>query len=160
MYAVNTFLTAFLGRYHGMNIRQANNVSAIVLGAVGVIGLLGGGWAADRIQRVRADGRLHLSIPGPVFDPNGSADERLATQRATQLFPDLPPPRWEFRVAGWVGMSGDQYPHIHRLADGVIAAIGLSGRGIAAGTLLGADVSRRLLGLQVRAEAQTGEGTS
>jgi glycine/D-amino acid oxidase-like deaminating enzyme len=97
--------------------------------------------------RLRADGRLHLSIPGPVFDAAGVANESAATRRATTLFPDLPPPRWEFAVAGWVGMSADQYPHIHRLADGVIAAIGLSGRGIAIGTLLGVDVSRRVQGL-------------
>lgn len=61
MYAVNTFLTAFLSRFHGMNIKQANGVSAVALGAVGVLGLLGGGWAADRIQRARPDGRLLLA---------------------------------------------------------------------------------------------------
>jgi len=61
MYAVNSFLTAFLMRYHQMGLKEANNVSSIVLGAVGVIGLLGGGWAADRLSRVRADGRLLLS---------------------------------------------------------------------------------------------------
>ena len=61
MYAVNSFLTAFLMRYHQMGLKEANNVSSIVLGAVGVIGLLGGGWAADRLSRTRADGRLLLS---------------------------------------------------------------------------------------------------
>jgi glycine/D-amino acid oxidase-like deaminating enzyme len=95
---------------------------------------------------LRADGRLHLSVPGPVFDANAVADESAATRRALTLFPDLPAPRWEFSVAGWVGMSADQYPHIHRLADGAIAAVGLSGRGIAFGTLLGVDISRRVLG--------------
>jgi MFS family permease len=61
MYAVNSFLTAFLMRYHLMGLKEANNVSSIVLGAVGIIGLLGGGWAADRWSRTRADGRLLLS---------------------------------------------------------------------------------------------------
>ena len=61
LYAINSFLTAFLSRYHQMGLREANNASSIVLGAVGVIGLLGGGWAADRLSRVRADGRLLLS---------------------------------------------------------------------------------------------------
>lgn len=61
MYAVNAFLTAFLSRYHAMNLRQANNISAVVLGAVGIVGLLAGGWAADRIRKVRPDGRLLLS---------------------------------------------------------------------------------------------------
>ena len=49
-------------------------------------------------------------------------------------------------MAGWVGMSADQYPHIHRLAPGLFAAVGLSGRGIAFGTLLGRDVGLRVFG--------------
>lgn len=61
MYAVNSFLTAFLSRYHGLNLKEANNISAVVLGAVGVIGLMGGGWAADRLRQMRPDGRLLLS---------------------------------------------------------------------------------------------------
>lgn len=60
-YAVNAFLPAFLGRYHGMDLRQANTIAAIVLGAVGVVGLLGGGWAADKLRKVRADGRMLLA---------------------------------------------------------------------------------------------------
>ncbi|MEO6182878.1 MAG: MFS transporter [Verrucomicrobiota bacterium] len=61
MYAVNSFLPAFLMRTHLMKLKEATNVSSIVLGAVGVVGLLGGGWAADRLSRTRADGRLLLS---------------------------------------------------------------------------------------------------
>ncbi len=61
MYAVNAFLTAFLMRYHHMGLKPANNVASIVLGAVGILGLLGGGWAADLWSRTRADGRLLLS---------------------------------------------------------------------------------------------------
>lgn len=60
-YAVNAFLPAFLGRYHGMDLRQANTIAAIVLGAVGVVGLLGGGWAADRLRKTRANGRMLLA---------------------------------------------------------------------------------------------------
>ena len=61
MYAVNSFLPAFLMRTHLMGLKEASNVSSIVLGAVGVVGLLGGGWLADRLSRTRADGRLLLS---------------------------------------------------------------------------------------------------
>jgi MFS family permease len=60
-YAVNAFLPAFLGRYHGMDLRQANTIAAIVLGAVGVVGLLGGGWAADRFRETRPNGRMLLA---------------------------------------------------------------------------------------------------
>jgi predicted MFS family arabinose efflux permease len=60
-YAVNAFLPAFLGRYHGMDLRQANTTAAFVLGGVGVIGLLAGGLAADRISRRWPHGRLLLA---------------------------------------------------------------------------------------------------
>jgi MFS family permease len=60
-YAVNAFMPAFLGRYHGMSLQQANTISAFVLGAVGVVGLLAGGWAADWMRSKRANGRMLLS---------------------------------------------------------------------------------------------------
>jgi MFS family permease len=61
MYAINAFQTPFLQRFHEMGLRQASNVSAISLGAVGAIGLLAGGWLADKISAKRRDGRLLLS---------------------------------------------------------------------------------------------------
>jgi predicted MFS family arabinose efflux permease len=61
MYAINAFQTPFLQRFHEMGLKAASNVSAISLGAVGAIGLLAGGWIADKISARRRDGRLLLS---------------------------------------------------------------------------------------------------
>ncbi len=61
IYAINAFQTPFLQRYHALNLRQAALVSALVVGLVGAIGLLAGGWASDRLSRRRADGRLLLA---------------------------------------------------------------------------------------------------
>jgi predicted MFS family arabinose efflux permease len=61
MYAINVFQTPFLQRFHEMGLKEASNVSAISLGAVGAIGLLAGGWFADKISAKRRDGRLLLS---------------------------------------------------------------------------------------------------
>jgi predicted MFS family arabinose efflux permease len=61
MYAINAFQTPFLQRFHEMSLREASNVSAVSLGAVGAIGLLAGGWFADKISAKRRDGRLLLS---------------------------------------------------------------------------------------------------
>jgi MFS family permease len=58
MYAINAFQTPLLQRYHGMNLHAANIVSATTLGAVGVIGMLAGGWLGDRVGTRRAGGRL------------------------------------------------------------------------------------------------------
>jgi len=61
MYAINAFQTAFLQRFHELSLREASNVSAISVGAVGAIGLLAGGWFGDRMSVKRRDGRLLLS---------------------------------------------------------------------------------------------------
>lgn len=66
MYAIATFLPAYLARYHSLDLRQSNTAAAIVLGLSGVFGLLLGGWAADRVFTVRANGRL-LVCAGSAF---------------------------------------------------------------------------------------------
>lgn len=60
-YAVNTFQTAFLQRFHELGLRDANNISAISLGLTGAIGLLAGGWLGDRLRVKRPNGRLLLA---------------------------------------------------------------------------------------------------
>jgi MFS family permease len=58
MYALNSFVPALAIRYYKLTAQNAGLVAGIILGAVGVIGLLCGGWVADRVQRVRPNGRL------------------------------------------------------------------------------------------------------
>jgi len=60
-YAVNTFQTAFLQRFHEVGLREATNISAISLGLTGALGLLLGGWLGDRLRMKRANGRLMLA---------------------------------------------------------------------------------------------------
>jgi glycine/D-amino acid oxidase-like deaminating enzyme len=95
--------------------------------------------------RVRPDGRLHMSVDGPPFSNRGKAFVKSGTDRVSKLFEQASTVAWEEQIAGWVGVSADQYPRVHRLSDGVYAAIGLSGRGIAFGTLLGQELARRVL---------------
>ncbi|HXN25148.1 MAG TPA: MFS transporter [Candidatus Dormibacteraeota bacterium] len=58
MYAIGTFLPAFLSRYHALDLKEANAITAIVFGLVGVPGLLLGGWVADYAGRHQLNGRL------------------------------------------------------------------------------------------------------
>jgi predicted MFS family arabinose efflux permease len=60
-YAVSTFQTAFLQRFHGLDISAAANISAFSLGLTGAIGLFIGGWFGDRLRTRRANGRLLLA---------------------------------------------------------------------------------------------------
>jgi MFS family permease len=61
MYALNSFNTPLLQRYHHMTLGDASNASSIAVGAVGAIGLLAGGYVADRMSAKRRNGRLVLA---------------------------------------------------------------------------------------------------
>jgi MFS family permease len=61
MYALNSFNSSFLQRFHGLNVHDASIASSIAVGAVGAIGLVVGGWLADRMSARRINGRLVLS---------------------------------------------------------------------------------------------------
>jgi glycine/D-amino acid oxidase-like deaminating enzyme len=96
--------------------------------------------------RRHADGRIHVSADGPVFDPDGEPNVAKLDRRLATIFPDLGPLEWEHRWTGWVGMTYDLNPHLHELAPGLWAALGYSGRGIAMATMMGRDVAARIAG--------------
>ena len=62
MYALATFLPAFISRYHLLDLRLSTTIAALAFGMTGVPGLLLGGWAADRAAQFRANGRLLVSF--------------------------------------------------------------------------------------------------
>jgi predicted MFS family arabinose efflux permease len=69
MYAIGSFLTPFLMRFHGIDIANANFISMIVLGLSGIPGLFLGGIIGDAIMKRRANGRLlvgALAISGAM----------------------------------------------------------------------------------------------
>lgn len=61
MYAATSFMTAFLARYHTLDLKSAAFAASVIFGVSGIVGLLAGGWAADRFGGKRTDGRLLLS---------------------------------------------------------------------------------------------------
>ena len=87
--------------------------------------------------RVVAGGRLHVSADGPVFDAAAAPFADQSTERIRALYPEIGAIDWEEAWTGWVAVTRDKYPRVHRLADGMWTAYGYSGRGIAFGTLLG-----------------------
>lgn len=69
MYAIGAFITPFLMRYHGADIRHANFVSMVVYGLFGAPGLILGGLVGDAVMKRQANGRLlvgALAILGSV----------------------------------------------------------------------------------------------
>lgn len=96
--------------------------------------------------RKTADDRLQISVDGPPTAFSGRAFRDAATRRITSLYPHLGQLKWADEWSGWVGMTRSHLPHIWRVEDGLTAAVGMNGRGIAMATLLGRDLSWRLTG--------------
>jgi glycine/D-amino acid oxidase-like deaminating enzyme len=88
--------------------------------------------------------RLHLTLDGPL---SGSSPASLASARAplSELFPWLPMPAITEQWHGWIALTSDLLPHVHELAPGLWSGLGHSGRGIAAATVAGRDLARRVL---------------
>lgn len=60
MYALGTFLSPYLMRQHGLDVREAGIVSMLAYGLSGIPGMLLGGLAADALRRRGPDRRLLL----------------------------------------------------------------------------------------------------
>ena len=61
MYALGTFLSPYLTRWHGLDVARAGLISGVVYGIVGAVGILLGGWACDALVHRRISGRLEVS---------------------------------------------------------------------------------------------------
>ncbi|HEV8002914.1 MAG TPA: MFS transporter [Planctomycetaceae bacterium] len=61
MYATNSFLPTLIEIRHQQSHSRAGLIAGIVLGAVGIVGMLGGGLLADLRQRSRPNGRLQVA---------------------------------------------------------------------------------------------------
>jgi MFS family permease len=85
MYAIGSFLSPFLQRYHGMDIREAGFVAMVVYGLSGMPGLILGGIAGDAVMKRRTNGRLLvgalailISVPF-IFFALGAAKGEMVT---------------------------------------------------------------------------------
>lgn len=66
-YGIAAWLATFLVRAHGWTPARAGVVQGVLTMTVGVLGVLGGGWLADRlVARGHADGRLRVGILGAM----------------------------------------------------------------------------------------------
>jgi predicted MFS family arabinose efflux permease len=63
-YAINSFQTPFLQRFHALELREASMISGLSLGLAGAIGLLLGGWLGDRLRVVLPAARVLLPAIG------------------------------------------------------------------------------------------------
>jgi len=85
--------------------------------------------------RKTADRRLVFGGLGTRID--GQADYDRIAREATRVFPQLLSVKWEYSWGGHIAMTTDSLPHVHEVAQGVYAALGCNGRGVAMGTVVG-----------------------
>ncbi len=95
MYAVGSFLPAFLSRYHHVSLQTAGFISGIVIGSVGAGGMLLGGWLGDWMMLRRESGRmlvaswaLLLSVPMSflaLMQPSGALTQFMLFQAAASM---------------------------------------------------------------------------
>ncbi|MEW6128396.1 MAG: MFS transporter [Acidobacteriota bacterium] len=67
MYAIGSFLTPFLMRYHSMNIKNAGLIAMVVNGIAGIPGLLVGGVLGDAAVRKQKNGRMVVAAVALVI---------------------------------------------------------------------------------------------
>lgn len=96
--------------------------------------------------RILPDGRLRASLDGPAFGGETEPYTRRLDARLAWMFPQLGQMTWEESWSGWIAITPDQFPRVFGLAPGLYAGLGYSGRGIAAGTLIGAELAARVRG--------------
>ena len=81
--------------------------------------------------------RFIMGGRGNARDKTNIESYRHLINKVSELFPSLINHKIEYYWSGKVAITTDGMPHIHNPAKGIYAGIGLNGRGVAMGTLLG-----------------------
>jgi len=111
-------------------------------------GILPAGHVVSDTQRIllyfrlSPEGRLVMGGRGSFGATNREGLYRFVRDAALRLYPQIAGTGWEFAWAGKVALTADHLPRIHRLAPGLVAALGYNGRGVAMATATGRAVAR------------------
>ncbi|MEZ5661759.1 MAG: FAD-binding oxidoreductase [Burkholderiaceae bacterium] len=101
---------------------------------------------------MRYDARHRLVTGGALVVPAAGAARlrRRIGERLARVFPDLGRPTFEHVWNGYIGMTTDFMPRLHRLGEGAFAWVGCNGRGVALSIALGREFARALAGQPIR----------
>jgi glycine/D-amino acid oxidase-like deaminating enzyme len=107
-----------------------------------------GVWDTKRILssfRLDQQGRLIFGSVGALRGLGRFIHPQWGRRALRRLFPQLAGVEFEYEWYGWIGMTGNSLPRLHRLAKNVISCSGYNGRGIAPGTAFGRTLARYVL---------------
>ena len=108
-----------------------------------------GAWDTnDVLSSFRFDrtGRLVFGSVGALRGTGASVHRSWARRALKKLFPQIGDVTFESEWYGLIGMTGDNLPRFHKLAENVIGFSGYNGRGIAPGTTFGRLLALHALG--------------
>jgi len=96
----------------------------------------------------RYDKRHRLVTGGSMLIPFNKRERMKAYvgRRLEQLFPQLGPVTFDFVWNGYVGMTRDFFPRMHRLGPNAFAWAGCNGRGVGLAVALGRELARAVTG--------------
>ena len=97
----------------------------------------------------RYDARNRLVTGGAVIGP-GNKVERIkqrVTERLQRLWPQIGPVQFDYVWNGYVGMTTDFLPRIHRLGPGAYGWTGCNGRAVALAIALGDELAKAVRGV-------------
>jgi glycine/D-amino acid oxidase-like deaminating enzyme len=87
--------------------------------------------------RLDRDGRFIMGGRGAYAPKEIEARQQDLRAVTRIVFPQLGDVEWEHAWGGYVALTTDHYPHLDRLGDNMVAALGYNGRGVAMGTAMG-----------------------
>ncbi|MCJ8054641.1 FAD-binding oxidoreductase [Shinella curvata] len=96
--------------------------------------------------RLDHEGRLVMGGRSPVDDNPTMDDAAALTTTIARTFPQAASAPIQFLWSGKVALTKDSLPHIHVLDDGLFAALGCNGRGVANCTMIGKVMSEFVAG--------------
>ncbi|MFD1327717.1 NAD(P)/FAD-dependent oxidoreductase [Mycoplana ramosa] len=108
-----------------------------------------GVWdTAEILSSYRYDrqGRLVFGSVGALRGTGAAIHKAWARRALKKLFPEIGDIAFEAEWYGQIGMTVDNLPRFHRLAENVIGFSGYNGRGIAPGTVFGKVLARHVAG--------------
>lgn len=127
-YAVATFFVPLLQRYFGLALGRASLSTGAVIGVTGVLGLLVGGWLADRASRTSPRARLQVGVLGMTLATPLVAAALLVPRDQPMLFSLVMGVGWMFNYfmsTVWVPALADVVePHLRATAVALAYAVG------------------------------------
>jgi glycine/D-amino acid oxidase-like deaminating enzyme len=96
----------------------------------------------------RYDARHRLVTGGALVNAANGAERLMphVGERLARLFPQIGPVRFDYVWNGYVGMTRDYMPRLHRLGPGGYAWVGCNGRAVALSVALGREFARVIAG--------------